>query len=122
MTQPQESYDGKTLYFLEREGDSKLEMIMLGPNGTGSESYVAGMPLIASDLGWTVGREGIYFVQTKAPRIVAYFDFATQRSRELFKANKDFGDGLSVSPGGRYLLFSEMDEMNSEIMLVDKFH
>ena len=120
---PLESYDGKTLYFAERGRHTRVKTVSLGPNGavSESESFVEGMPPVANQHLWTVAREGIYFVPDAAPRVVSYFDFATRRTRELFTVDKDLSDGLSVSPDGRYLLFAQLDEMNSEIMLVEKF-
>ncbi len=50
-----------------------------------------------------------------------YFDFTTKQIRELFKLDKDFDDGLSVSPDGRYLLYAQVDEENTDIMLVENF-
>jgi hypothetical protein len=40
----------------------------------------------------------------------------------MFGLDKDFHDGFSVSPDGRYMLYSQMDEENSDIMLMNKYH
>jgi hypothetical protein len=64
---------------------------------------------------------GIYFVPADAPKTLCYFDFATKQIREVFKLEKEFDDGLSVSLDGQYILFSQVDEKNSDIMLVDHF-
>jgi len=117
---PQESFDGKVLYFMTRNIHAGLRMVSL--DGTGSESPVAGMPAITSERLWAVVHDGIYFVPDAAPRTVAYFDFATSRVRDVLKIQKYFSDGLSVSPDGRYILFSQVDEQNSDIMLVEQFH
>ena len=69
----------------------------------------------------TVGPSGIYFRPLSAPRTVCFFDFATRKTREVFKTDRDFGDGLSVSSDGRYILHSQLDENNSSIMLVNNF-
>jgi hypothetical protein len=60
-------------------------------------------------------------VPADSPKRLRYFDFATKKIREVFEIDKDFGDGLSVSPDGRWLLYSQIDEENSDIMLVDRF-
>ncbi len=117
---PQESFDGKVLYFMTRNIHAGLRMVSL--DGTRSESPLAGMPAIATEALWAVMHDGIYFVPDAEPRTVAYFAFATKRVRDVFKIDKDFSDGLSVSPDGRYILFSQVDEENSDIMLVEQFH
>ena len=118
---PRESYDGKVLYFATRQLNMKLKMISLSADGSRQDEFVEGMPDVLADGLWTVTPKGIYFVATTAPRTLSYFDFATRRTRELFKVEKEFGNGLSVSPDGRYLLYALQDELNSEIMLVEKF-
>jgi len=50
-----------------------------------------------------------------------YFDFSTKKIRKIFDARKDFGDALSVSPDGRWLLYAQQDEENTDIMLVENF-
>jgi hypothetical protein len=52
---------------------------------------------------------------------VNYFDFTTKEIREVFKVEKNFDDGLSVSPDGHWLLYSQLDEEDSDIMIVDHF-
>jgi Tol biopolymer transport system component len=117
---PQESVDGKVLYLTSWNSKNELRRIAL--NGPGPESAVAGMPVLADQGLWTVVRDGIYVVPQSAPQTVAYFDFATRRTHQVFKLEKDFEGGLSVSPDGRFILFSQVDEGNSNIMLVEQFH
>jgi hypothetical protein len=48
-------------------------------------------------------------------------DFARE-VRQIFEGDKALNKGLSVSPDGRWILYSQADEDNSDIMLVDHFH
>jgi len=48
-----------------------------------------------------------------APQSLRSFAFATKKIRQIFEAPGNFGTGLSVSPGGHWILY---------IMLVDHFH
>jgi Tol biopolymer transport system component/DNA-binding winged helix-turn-helix (wHTH) protein len=118
---PQESADGKTLYFTSREMHTSLMSLSLDRLGA-SPQAVPGMPQVLSDTQWTVSPNGIYFVPRFTPRSVAFYDFATQRTRELFRTDRDLDDGLAVSPDGRYILYSQADENTSNIMLVPNFH
>jgi hypothetical protein len=36
-------------------------------------------------------------------------------------ADKDLGEGMSISPDGRYTLYSQIDDSNADIMLVNNF-
>ena len=95
---------------------------MLSLNGAFPESTVKGLPPIIQENLWTVVPGGIYFVPVDAPTSLHFFDLATVKIRQIFEAQKDFGDGLSVSPDGRWLLYSQIDDENSAIMLVDHFN
>jgi hypothetical protein len=70
-----------------------------------------------------MGRRGgrYLFCPADAPMSVNYFDFTTKEIREVFKVEKNFDDGLSVSPDGHWLLYSQLDEEDSDIMIVDHF-
>jgi Tol biopolymer transport system component len=117
---PRESLDGKTLYFASNHDKSTLKKVAL-PAQPDTESMVDGMPRIREAELWTLFRAGIYFVPADAPRSVRYFDFATGQVNPIFEVDKDFGPGLSVSPDGRWILYSQVGDVNSDIMLVDHF-
>ena len=118
-TFPQESFDGNVLYFATRNVNTGLSMLSL--NGAFPEAAVGGVPPIVEEELWTVVPGGIYFVPMDAPKSLRYFDFSTKQIRQIFEAQRDFGAGLSVSPDGRWLLYSQVVEYNSDIMLVDQF-
>jgi Tol biopolymer transport system component/DNA-binding winged helix-turn-helix (wHTH) protein len=118
-TLPQESFDGNVLYFATRLANTGLSMLSL--KGAFPESAVEGLPPIIQENLWTVVPRGVYFVPADSPKSLRYFDFATKKIRQIFETQKGFGDGLSVSPDGRWLLYSQIDEENSDIMLVDNF-
>jgi Tol biopolymer transport system component/DNA-binding winged helix-turn-helix (wHTH) protein len=116
---PWESYDGKTLYFFNELDKRSVHMVSLQPPG--EESVLKGMPAVLDGSQWTVVPGGIYFVAADAPKSVRYFDFATKQIRQVFEVDKDFQNGLSVSPDGRWILYTQADEANSDIMLVEHF-
>ena len=118
---PQESFDGKTVYFVSHEMDSTLKKVAL-PGQPGTESEVDGFPRVSNYSLWTLSSGGIYFVPAEAPRSVRYFDFATRQIHPVFEVNKDFVRGLSLSPDGRWLLYSQIGDVTGDIMLVEHFH
>jgi Tol biopolymer transport system component/DNA-binding winged helix-turn-helix (wHTH) protein len=118
-TSPQESPDGKTLYFTARNANTALMSLSL--NGNFAESTVTGMPPINNESQWVVVPGGVYFVPVEALKSLQYFDFKTKKSRLVFENQVPLADGLSVSPDGRWLLYSQTDEENTDIMLADRF-
>jgi Tol biopolymer transport system component len=121
LVQPTESADGKVLYFLSREADATMMMLPLDRPGAALQP-VPGMPTVSFEHRWMIASDGIYFVSQSAPHTISFYDFSTQKTRDIFKTDRDLHDGLSISPDGRYLLFSQLDENDSNIMLVSNFH
>ena len=118
---PQESFDGKTVYFASRGAQSKLKRVDLSAQ-LGTESEVKGFPRLWTSQLWTLTPGGIYFVPAEAPKSLRYFDFDSKQIRSIFEADKDFGSGLSISRDDRWVLYSQVGDLNSDIMLVDHFH
>jgi hypothetical protein len=58
----------------------------------------------------------------RRPGPYATFDFATKQIRPIFEVDKGLGSGLSVSPDGRWILYSQDRSVTGDIMLVDHFH
>jgi Tol biopolymer transport system component len=110
---PVESADGTVLYFPERNLNARMMMLELDQTGAKPQP-VPGMPRIAAETTWTVAPSGIYFAAQDSPRTVSFYDFATRRTRPIFKAERELDDGLSVSADGRYLLYSQLDENKFE--------
>ena len=115
---PQESFDGKTVYFASHEGNLTQENGPVGAARYGIRSGWIASPARLQPLDPLTRR--IYFVPAEAPRSVRYFDLASKQTRQIFEADKNFARGLSVSPDGRWILYSQED-VNSDIMLVDHF-
>ena len=97
---PQESLDGKTLYFASHEEQSTLKKVALPPQ-PGTEAAVGGLPRLsnAGVLALTPG--GIYFASADAPQSLHYFDFADKQIREVFTLHRDLREralGLSGWP------------------------
>jgi Tol biopolymer transport system component/DNA-binding winged helix-turn-helix (wHTH) protein len=117
---PQESFDGKTVYFASHEYNSTLKKTALSGQ-PGTESEVDGLPRVRDSSLWALSPDGIYFVPAEAPRFLRYYDFASKQIRPVFELDNDFDSGLSVSPDGRWILYSQESDVNSDIMLVDHF-
>jgi len=119
-TFPQESFDGEELYFAARNVNTGLRKVALKDGF--ADAPVEGLPVVLNQDLWTIAPHGIYFVAATKPKTLEYYDFATKTIREIFKVEKEFDSGLSVSPDGRYLLYSQVEENNADIMVVNYFH
>jgi Tol biopolymer transport system component/DNA-binding winged helix-turn-helix (wHTH) protein len=118
---PQESLDGQTLYFAANSGTSfTLHKASLKPTGT--ESPVNDMPTLSFLANWEIVPGGVYFFPMEDFLTLNYFDFSTRKVRSIFKISGGGSFlGGSVSPDGRYILYPELDDYQSDIMLVENF-
>ena len=75
---------------------------------------------------WAVTGQGIYFYSEGAnsPRTIQCFNFATTRTIQIAVVEKSvplISPGLAVSPYGRWLLLAQVDQRESDIMLMENF-
>jgi Tol biopolymer transport system component/DNA-binding winged helix-turn-helix (wHTH) protein len=116
---PQESFDGSILYFAERYTNARLRSLSLHKEF--ADADVDGLPTLRYGDLWALIPQGIYFVPADAPKSVHFFDFATKNSRRLFEIDKDFGMGFSLSPDKHWILYSQIEEQNDDIMIAEHF-
>jgi len=88
----------------------------------GPEAPLTGMPKLSYEDEWTATPAGIYYTQHSSGRVsVNVYDFASHASRRLMTLEQSpvpgDGPGLAVSPDGHWLLYSEIDDEQSEIAL-----
>jgi hypothetical protein len=70
-------------------------------------------------------RQGIYFTdEVNGKAHIRFFDLNTQKVRTVFVMDKfwaEWNGGLPVSPDGRWLLFTQLDDLSSDLMLVENW-
>jgi hypothetical protein len=67
---------------------------------------------------------GIYYVPVPdavARWSIQYFDFASGKIRQITELQGEPWWGLSVSPDGRFLLYTRRHQASSDLMLVENF-
>jgi len=111
-----ESSDGKTLYYTKSLEDYSLWKV---PVEGGEETRVLEQILDAGWLCWGLTTEGIYFVNASG-KAIEFFNFATHRITQVAKPEKRLW-AFAVSPDGRWILLSQVDQETSKIMLVENF-
>jgi len=126
----QESFDGKFVYYQKPVGDwvFTLPQIWKMPSTGGAEESVVSVGDPTTDCCtwfWQVTKEGIYFIDNTAKPLPAikFFSFASGKTSILAQLKKMAfgGPGLSVSADRRLALYSQIDNMGSDIMVVENF-
>jgi Tol biopolymer transport system component len=118
---PVESDDGRRLFY--HLHDNQARQVVLE---TGEDEDVPGMPE-SGLVSWAPAQEGIYSLElTPQGLVMNLHDPITGKSRRLANLSADTHpaaeDRLSVSPGGHRLLFSQIEQESSDIMMVENFH
>jgi len=117
-----ESFDGKFVYY----GKTNSPGIWKVPVGGGEETRVI-------DRGgqgiWSLTSRGIYYfdVSKSAGPTLKFYDFAKGEMTTFRKFLKDTrvdtnAIALTVSPDGRWILYTQLDQAGSNLMLVENFH
>jgi Tol biopolymer transport system component/DNA-binding winged helix-turn-helix (wHTH) protein len=117
-----ESPDGGFLYYAKGLTVPGLWRI---PMNGGEESEIISS-LEAGYWGyWAVVENGIYYLDmTAAKPAIAFFDITAHRTTRVFDLEKPparEAPGLAVSPDKKTILYTQLDTLNSDIILVENF-
>ncbi len=117
-----ESPDGKLLYFPRRlDNGYGNASLWRAPVEGGEASQVLESLFIGL---YEVVEGGIYFVPSSTPEAgysLQFLRFSTGSIEHVFFLERPPGFGLSVSPDGQTILFSQPGEVQGDIMLVENF-
>jgi Tol biopolymer transport system component len=116
-----ESLDGKMLLYAKYQGPGIWSVPVEG----GDEDQVfnkAGQSI------WAVARDGICFFDWKdaVHPLIQFYNFRNRRSTTVYEfprgTNVGTGDtAISVSPDGRWILYTQVDQVGSNLVLVENF-
>jgi Tol biopolymer transport system component len=116
-----ESMDGRSLYY---DGSNRIG-IWKAPLDGGAPVPVAGLERIRHYRHWTIVDRGIFYLsRDEPPWTVSFYEFATKRiTPALTIPNKPIvgTPGLTASPDGRSILYSQVDRQGSDVMLLENF-
>ena len=116
-----ESPDGKFLYYAKGLTVPGLWRI---PTDGGEESEIISSLEPGYWGYWAVVENGIYYLDMKAKPGINLFDFTTHRTTRVFDLENRpalGSPGLAVSPDRKSILYTQLDALNSDIMLVENF-
>ena len=79
------------------------------------------LPAIRHVSMYWVTEQGVYFVPNATRNTIQFLRFSTGKIEKIVELGKEAWFGLTVSPDGRWLVYSEIEQSGSNLMLVDKF-
>ena len=116
---PEESPDGKWFYCVRPAGQTfSLERI---PFSGGESTQV--LPSV-EERNYILREGGIWYFtgNTAEGSRLEYYDLKTKLSRTVFRTSRPVFAGMTLSPDGRRLLFTQTDrDPSRDLMLVDDF-
>jgi Tol biopolymer transport system component/DNA-binding winged helix-turn-helix (wHTH) protein len=118
-----ESPDGQYLYYAKAADAPGLWRV---PVSGGNEEKVLDSPPPEFWGYWAVSANGIYYVDEPAPRArIRFHNFRTRRDslvKVMSNAALIGSAGMSLSPDGSAMVFGQLDQFTSDLMLVEDFH
>jgi len=120
-TYPLESPDGQYVYFVR---DKRLWRVRTDGS---AEQVVRGMPEL-NYLGdeWFPSGSGIYFMSHSGDKAaIEFFDLSTEKVRRIHDLEEPLPlwiGGMPVSSDGKWLLFPQVDQQSSNLMLIENWH
>jgi Tol biopolymer transport system component/DNA-binding winged helix-turn-helix (wHTH) protein len=114
---PLESPDGKTLYYTDKEQDARL--LRSTVDGAGETEVLSGV----AHRGFVIAADRIYYMREEpdGSTCIRRFMLATGVDSPIVSVSGPVFDGLSLSPDGKYLVYSQL-RVAMNLMLVEDFH
>lgn len=111
-----ESADGTLLFYLNEASRELWEIPVSG----GEEKRVLDSVLQRN---FAVAKSGIYFehAESQGRSSLRYFSFADRTQTVLKMLDKPLHNGIAISPDERSLLYSQVDDRGSDLILVENF-
>jgi hypothetical protein len=78
---------------------------------------------------WALRKEGIYFsdLDSSVPPVLKFYRFSTHQTKVVKEFSKDTkldwnSTVFSVSPDGRWILYSQLDQAGCDLMLMENYY
>jgi Tol biopolymer transport system component/DNA-binding winged helix-turn-helix (wHTH) protein len=115
-----ESADGKTLYYAKGLAVPGIWQIATGDE----ESEVLAMPQPGFWGYWAPARHGIFYLDTSGAPGINFLNLSTHTADRVFALENrplEQAPGLAVSPDGKSILYTQVNQFNANIVLVQDF-
>ena len=114
---PAVSQDGKLIYYARED-----EIWRVPAEGGEEKLVLRGVPgaVLAH---WTPGNGGLYFrASENTPGMLKFLDFKNGRITPVMPIDKPWdASSMPLTPDGRYLLYDQIDNAGSDLMMVENF-
>ncbi len=116
-----EAWDGTVLYYTKGLFVPGLWQVSLND---GKETELIKMPEAGYWGFWAPVKGGIYYLDTSASPTLEFLDPNTHEIKHILDLHAPAAQtpGMGISPDGKTLLYTQIDQTNSEIDLVENFH
>jgi hypothetical protein len=115
---PQESRDGKWVYFVKRPPAESG--IWKTPTAGGREEKVVGDVIFG--LSYTVGKSGLYYIAgPDAAHKLMHYSLRHAKEFELLTHEQLNQNGVAVAPDENWLLYVRAIQADTDLMFVDNF-
>jgi len=117
----QDSWDGKTLYYTK---NGKVGLYARPTVGGPETPVLESVHLTVSS--FIVAKDGIYYVfktgaRGTGPLEFRFLELPSSKSRLLMQFNAEYGQGLTISPDEKTMLYSVIVSVFEDLILVDNF-
>ncbi|HET7840801.1 MAG TPA: protein kinase [Terriglobia bacterium] len=119
---PVESPDGKFVYSISVEHPVEGFILLRTPAAGGTSQQVLDSLLYGQN--YAVVEDGIYFIPRQDPRSgysLQFLNTTTGKTQKIASIEKPLEVGLAVSPDRRRILYAQVDQGGSDLMLVENF-
>src|SRR5262249_15434419 len=101
------------------KSESLLSPVWKMPVDGGEERQILDSVIFSA---FAVTQNGIYFISERGSQAgLMYFSFSTGISKAILTIEKPTHMGLAVSPDEQWLLYSQVDQSGSDLVLVENF-
>jgi Tol biopolymer transport system component len=129
-TDPQESIDGRTVYYIKGELQTRRRSepgLWQVSADSGEETRLFELNVDAGN--WAVLPRGIYFLTYETgqtPYTLDLYDLATRQATQIKTIDGPRGtlllSGMTVSPDEKWVVYGQRDKLDLDLMLVENFH
>jgi len=116
----EESPDGRYIYY-SKGWSVEISLWRIPVNG-GEEVKV--LDSIHADGRWDIARDGVYFftLPDKAGHSdIRLYEFSTGKVSKILTIERGVAEHIAVSPDGRWILYTHLDDAASDLMLVENY-
>ncbi len=112
-----ESPDGKYLYYSNGDGKGKLSRSLT--DGTGETLVLEAV----NGRAFAVTKDRIIYLnlEENGTSSLRSFDIATGKDSRIAVLRKHLFNGISLSPDGRYAIYSQVDNQGADLMMIENF-